>query len=833
MKPSTIASRDASRHTGRMVALGVVLWIVLGAVTFLGRHSTARSAAVAGPSDLSGLFDIGGGRRMYLECRGQGSPTVVLEAGYRSPASVWSDDLVQPDMPRTMVFQGVASFTRVCMYERPGAGSVIDDVLHSSRSDPVPQPRTAESVVADLHALLHAAGVHGPYVLAGHSLGGMFVRLYAATYPSEVAGLVLVDAWYEGLEQLLTPAQWEAYIRLNSEVPPELAGYRDYETLDFAAASAVMRGAATARPLAPMPLAVLSKGQSFGIPAEALGFDPDALDRAWVRAQEQLATLAPGARHVVATESAHYVQLQQPELVIDAIRQAVTAVRDPASWPRAATGEGAGRISWRPCPTVDLPTRECGELAVPLSYREPQGATISLAVARVPATDPDRRIGSLFLNPGGPGQPGFEELGIMYAPLPEAIRARFDIVGFDPRGIGESAPVRCFAGPEEQEAFFATVPRVPVGTAETAALLRANEDLAQRCGERNAVLLPHLSSANVAQDLDRLRQAVGDERLNYWGVSYGTYLGATYANLFPDHIRAMVLDGVINPPWYTSFDQGDGGVVGPDTTSFLRSGSNQGSADTFGAFIDECARAGVGRCAFAAPSAAATRAKFDTLMERLRTNPAIPVRPDGLETISYSDVLEVVWNVLYTDPLWPVLAQALQQLDAGDAAGFLVTLGALDAPPSPVYRNSREAQAASNCLDTDNPADPALYPAMARAAEERTPYFGAIWSYLSMPCAFWPAQDADRYRGPWDAQTSAPILLLSRVYDPATPHGGAVAASRTLANARLLTIDGWGHGYYLAGKSTCADEAATAYFIGGQLPAAGAVCPEDAPPFGN
>jgi pimeloyl-ACP methyl ester carboxylesterase len=211
-------------------------------------------------------------------------------------------------------------------------GFVIDETLNPSRSDPVPQPRTAEGVVADLRSLLQAARIPGPYVLVGHSLGGLFVRLYAATYPDEVAGLVLVDAWFEGLREHLTPAQWSAYVRLNSAVPPDLAGYADLETLDFDAASTAMRAASAGRSLTPLPLAVLSKRQPFGIPAEALGFDPDELDRAWARAQEQLVTLAPRARHVVATESAHYIQLQQPALVVEAIRQVVAGVRDPHSW---------------------------------------------------------------------------------------------------------------------------------------------------------------------------------------------------------------------------------------------------------------------------------------------------------------------------------------------------------------------------------------------------------------------------------------------------------------------------------------------------------------------
>lgn len=283
-------------------------------------------------------------------------------------------------------------------------------------------------------------------------------------------------------------------------------------------------------------------------------------------------------------------------------------VQAPAS---AASGDFAGQgdtgIAWRSCATDELPTRECGALAVPLSYREPQLGAISLAGARVPATDPARRIGSLFLNPGGPGVPAIASLPLQYAALPATVRARFDIVGFDPRGVGQSAPVRCFDNPKEQAALIARLPHAPVGPAEEAALLRGYEDLARRCGERNAALLPHLSTFNVAQDLDRLRQAVGDAQLTYLGTSYGTYLGETYANLFPDRIRAMVLDGVINPPSYTSFDHGDGAIVGPDTTSFLRILSNQGSVDTLAAFFEECARAGVARCAFAASPRRAQR----------------------------------------------------------------------------------------------------------------------------------------------------------------------------------------------------------------------------------
>ena len=299
-----------------------------------GAQATPSSSGdtVDASGDFAGLVDIGDGRRLYLECTGSGSPTVILEAGYRSPATVWTDNLYDLAGSPTMVLPGVSNFTRVCTYERPGVAAYLNGEVYPSRSDPAPTPRTAEDVVADLHALLAHANVPGPYVLVGHSFGGLFVRLYASTYPDEVVGMVLIDALYEGIETLLTPDEWTAYAKLNAALPPEFAGYPDYETIDFPVSFAQMRQAAAQSPLRPMPLAVVSKGQPFGIPESALGFSPDALEEAWNSAQHELATLSPDANLVVATESGHYVQLQQPELVIAAIEQVVDASRDPGTW---------------------------------------------------------------------------------------------------------------------------------------------------------------------------------------------------------------------------------------------------------------------------------------------------------------------------------------------------------------------------------------------------------------------------------------------------------------------------------------------------------------------
>jgi pimeloyl-ACP methyl ester carboxylesterase len=233
------------------------------------------------------------------------------------------------------VFPQVARFTRVCAYDRPGT---FLDPNHLGRSIPVPMPRTARDLVSDLHALLQATHVPGPYVLAAHSFGGIFARLYASTYSNEVVGMVLVDALSEKVRSGLTPEQWKLYVNFGFTKPtPGLEKYKNIETLDVNASLDEMEKAAAAQPLRPIPLVVLTQGQPFDLsPWQPLPADfPVALDKAWHAARDALATFAPNARHKIATKSAHYIQVQEPQLVIDAIRQVVEAVRDPSTWTAA------------------------------------------------------------------------------------------------------------------------------------------------------------------------------------------------------------------------------------------------------------------------------------------------------------------------------------------------------------------------------------------------------------------------------------------------------------------------------------------------------------------
>lgn len=291
----------------------------------------APTPGTATSGDFAGLVDIGG-RRLYLACKGSGTPTVILEAGAGNNGDIWS--MVEPEAAaKISVFDGVAAFTRVCADHRPGtiAGS------QRSRSDRAPMPRSAADIVADLRALLAAASVHPPYVLVGHSFGGLVVRLFVSTVPpDEVVGLVLVDAaqeeFWTKLKALMTPEQWEGMI---TGTPPELADYHDFEKLDVDASAVEMRRAAAATPLRPLPLIVLSRGLPMELSPDMSAKLPANFsaeqERIWRNCQDELTALVPGAQHVVATKSGHYIQTMEPDLVIAAVRQVVEAARRGSS----------------------------------------------------------------------------------------------------------------------------------------------------------------------------------------------------------------------------------------------------------------------------------------------------------------------------------------------------------------------------------------------------------------------------------------------------------------------------------------------------------------------
>jgi pimeloyl-ACP methyl ester carboxylesterase len=449
-----------------------------------------------------------------------------------------------------------------------------------------------------------------------------------------------------------------------------------------------------------------------------------------------------------------------------------------------------------------------------LDYSHPGGAKIDLALIRHPADDPAHRIGSLFINPGGPGSPGTLLLPSSLQGFPATLLARFDIVSWDPRGVGASTAVKCFPTVADEDHILGGLQAVesfPVGPAEMRSWLDRYRAFDAACVRNNRSLLAHVSTTDTARDLDLLRRAVGDRELNYYGVSYGTFLGATYANLFPNRVRAMVLDGNLNPTANVNRQlQANGGAF---LTTFLRQGSDQSAAKTLKAFLDLCGRTDTAQCAFSAGSAVATEAKFAALLQRLRLHPKSA-------KVTYAEVVGQVGGALGSPANWPDLATLLQEV---------WTTGTESGASNPPSAQSLGPIFAILCSDSPNPG-PAGFSVDDRLAYQRSGPMGTFKLWQSVACASWPARAADRYSGPWNRRTANPVLVIGNTYDPQTPYSGAVAMSRQLARPRLLTLDGYGHTSG-ADPSACVNSAMTAYLVNLSLPPRGTVCQPDRAPF--
>jgi pimeloyl-ACP methyl ester carboxylesterase len=459
---------------------------------------------------------------------------------------------------------------------------------------------------------------------------------------------------------------------------------------------------------------------------------------------------------------------------------------------------------------------QCGTARVPLDYDVPAGAKIDLALIKLPAADPSKRIGTLFVNFGGPGASGMQRLrerGKWPWLFSAELRSRFDVVSWDPRGIGNSTAVRCFDTAAEQQAFFGSFPEMPGDPGGNAAFYAKSKELADRCAQKAGPILAHVSTANTARDLDLLRRAVGDQKLTYHGISYGTHLGATYANLFPGRIRAMVFDGTMDFIGNAT-GHGDAGQKVPLDT---RQDVATGIAQTFEQFLRLCSEAGP-RCAF---SSGDPHAKWSAIAARAKQG---PITVDG-ETWTYSGIINAAAD-LSDSRGWPDLADLLQRLYDAPAQK---AVGARTSGEQ--YTSNRtEAFNAIQCSDSDVPADPAIYSRYAESEDQRVPYFGRIAVLDMMSCAFWKAKDADRYTGPWNRRTTAEILVLNNRFDPSTPLHGAQDGAAELARARVFVTEGYGHSSMYV-PSTCTEQVKRDYLISGTFPAAGKTCGIDASPF--
>ncbi|GAA1955651.1 alpha/beta hydrolase [Amycolatopsis minnesotensis] len=484
----------------------------------------------------------------------------------------------------------------------------------------------------------------------------------------------------------------------------------------------------------------------------------------------------------------------------------------PADSDRAATPV----LDWVPCPDDNSPPgSECATARVPLSYRDPAGPQISLALTKRLATDPRHRIGTVFTNPGGPGGGGR-----IPPRLSPAMSARFDIVGFDPRGTHASTPVSCSDDPADDAKLLQVF---PITEAQEAEAIRQVGEVTARCARHAGPLLGHMSTANVARDMDLLRRAVGDQQLTYVGTSYGTHVGEAYANLFPQRVRAMALDGVVQPQAVTT-----GRFPGQGNEPYMyRLAPYRGAQTALRTLLRECAAHPV--CKFGEPGATeqSLLRKYEALLAKLRTGPVALTDPrGGTSQVTYQDLVTRVMG-------------ALRSGDAEGITSFLQEIHlAVQRPASRSTRADEPQRAynawynAVNCADSDNPRDPKAVGRYARLAEKEAPGFASHWIYAGLPCASWPVSDPDRYTGPWNKPTANPVLLVAdRLGDPATPYENAVSTSHLLGRARLLSVDAAGHAAAYDGRSKCVDDTLDSYLTGLKLPPEGTVCAPDHRPF--
>jgi pimeloyl-ACP methyl ester carboxylesterase len=424
----------------------------------------------------------------------------------------------------------------------------------------------------------------------------------------------------------------------------------------------------------------------------------------------------------------------------------------------------------------------------------------------------------MFVNPGGPGG-SVEQVRRDGAMLDAAGQGRFDIVGWDVRGAGESARVRCFRTQRSWRGFFGgwALP-IPASAEASLRFLGRAGALTRRCGELSGSLLAHISTEDTVRDLDYLRRLVGDRRLTYYGISGGTFIGETYANMFPRNVRAMELDAIVDPVAYTSGNEA--GYMN------MLAGADQG----FRNFLSLCQRAGPGRCALAGHGRIATR--VDRLMARLKHRPIDVPSASHRDQLSYADALQAILVGLSAGPnVWPEMARAFEAAIRGNGSELLSLGGSLTAAFADQVMAPGLSAIGLVCADSPATHTPGAWrKVLARFTRASHIYGPVIFWWRWAMCAQWPARSAERYTGPWDAKTRTPILVIGTNHDPNTPYANAVRVARMLGNAVLLTHDGYSHTSPLD-PSSCVQRATRAYLVSLVTPRPGTVCPSDHEPF--
>ena len=478
----------------------------------------------------------------------------------------------------------------------------------------------------------------------------------------------------------------------------------------------------------------------------------------------------------------------------------------------ATQGRAGARLAWGACPAAEPdfprdPRLRCATLRVPLDYRSPQGRQITVTVSRLPAAKPGLRRGILLTNPGGPGVSGLDQPGALAEVLPAEVVARYDLIGFDPRGVGASTPVTCGLPADISPEL---IPGYPAPNGSIARNVAFARNTARSCAAHSGGLLPHITTANTARDMDRIRAALGEPRLSYLGYSYGTYLGAVYTTLFPQRSDRIVLDSAIDPKlvWYDLWRTW-GQAVAVRLPDFAK----------WAAARDDVYHLG--------SSTAAVQRTYYRLARTLDSDPREV--PDG-DAITGNLFRELTRSYLYSDFFFPELAEIWQFL--ADPSAEPPALTAASAPA----RTARTAVPADNhyaalfavvCGDASWPRNPAVYARNVAADRRAWPLTAGMPANI-WPCAFWPYRPAEP---PVKVTASGPrnVLILQNLRDPATSlRSGAGLRAALGRRAAFITQDAGGHAVLGARSGPCVDAIATAFLTTGALPARDRLCP--APP---
>ena len=468
-----------------------------------------------------------------------------------------------------------------------------------------------------------------------------------------------------------------------------------------------------------------------------------------------------------------------------------------AAQPQAAPKPLKPTVRWRKCGKPF----ECAKVRVPLDHDKPRRGSVELALIRLKAPSAKTRVGSLIVNPGGPGGSGVDFVrhgGV--ETIPAELRARFDIVGFDPRGVGKSNPVSCGAEPSR----FLGQDMVPDAAAEVATILVGAQRLAAACAAASRNMLPHMSTAAVARDLDRIRRAVGDRQLTYLGYSYGSFIGTTYAELFPTKVRAMVLDGPVDPAL-------NGYQRARDQAAVLER--------TLKTFFKECRRER--ECKRLA--AGLTLKRFDGLIEQLNRQPLPATKlGHGRQLRSAEALLATALLLKEKGPGWQLLAAGLGMALDGDGSLLLAVADSSTGKTAAASQQEWLAPLlAVNCLDVPVP-DPSEYAASAAELTKESAHFGGLMLLLSSACSYWHEPPQRRAR-PADAPKAPPIVVVGTTGDPTTPYEWATALASQLPSAALVTRDGASHTSF-GGQNVCTDRHVIRYLSKLLVPPVGAGC---------